>query len=495
MGQYVFSMYRGHDCSAALVGEGRIIHLEMERLTRKKHDGWVENRLANQVLDLAGIGPDQIVALVGMGCAEDMGVAHASRGNRQWWSDDTGGLNVVDKCEGQIFNRTYPCYYIPHHAAHAAYAFYTSRAETARVIAVDGGGDAWKDADDPQQWVIDACAGVVSQPFGSKRCEWDVPIVRQVQIGGRWNDTAEELFGSWHCAGSVMALGGVPVGEFVDQGTSDRIRALQSDTTAAFHSIANTLTPHRTIALGGGCALNGIAAYSLLRRDDVDSVWVPPAVHDGGLTVGAALMGLHRILGFPRVPYWEGQVAFAGYTNATLNGFPPIDQIVGRLVKGKVVALAHGQAESGPRALGHRSFLADPRAPGMKDRLNQIKGRQPWRPVAPVILAEHAGQYFDILDPDGYHFMTTICAAKDRAREELPAAVHTDGTARVQIVRGGPLCDILERFYEATGCPALLNTSFNCKGEAMVNDEHQARDTFKRSGADCLVIGSKMVVE
>ena len=500
---YVLSFYRGHDSSVALVGEGRIIHLEMERFTRKKHDGGAVDTLITQAVKQAGISADDIVAVAGLGCSDDLGCE--TKHTRPAWSDDIGGMNAIDPCEAGVkaLGRTYPCYYMPHHVGHAAYSFYTSQAESARVIVVDGGGDAWDSKDGSPLWVIDAIAGTISQPFGSSECKWDMQIVPQLQIGGRWNDLAEQLFGSWHCAGSVMALGGVPIGEHLQEPVASTIRTLQDDTTRDFHNIANELSKYPTIVLGGGCALNGIAAYSLLKRDDVNAVHVPPAVHDGGMPVGAAMMVLHRVLGIPRIRYYVEDIAFCGYGDESLGGGesweeiaskPPIDEIVGRLVKGKVVALAYGQAESGPRALGHRSFLADPRAPGIKDRLNRIKGRQPWRPVAPVILPEYAGHYFDIIDPSAYDFMTMICTAKPRALEELPQAIHTDGTARVQVCREWPLDVILQRFYEATGCPALLNTSFNCAGEAIANDATQARDTFKRSGADCLVIGNKMEV-
>lgn len=487
---YVLGIYRGHDASVALVGEGKIWHYEMERFTRIKHDGGNVDNLIRQIVRDAGIEWNEIVAVAGMGCSDDIG----NTGHwRPCWDAQTGGLNAVDENRWKFQGIDVPCYYFPHHVAHAAYSFYTSQSETARTIVIDGGGDAWDDHDGKGQWVIDACAGVISQPFGSSECKWNTEIVPQVQIGGVWNDIADRLFDSWHCAGSVMALGGVPVGEHVSQETSSEIRALQDKTTVAFHRIADSLGQHRTIALGGGCALNGIAAYSLLKRDDVNTVHVPPAVHDGGLTVGAAMMVLHRVLGVPRVCYWHDVTAFAGAGIGDVDEVP-IEEIVGRLVKGKVVALACGNAESGPRALGHRSFLADPRVPGIKDRLNQIKGRQPWRPVAPVILPEYGGIYFDLVNANCYNFMTEICDAKDRAKAEIPAAVHHDGTARVQVAYAWPLNEILRQFHEATGCPVLLNTSFNCKGEAMCNDAEQARDTFRRSGADVLVIGDKVEV-
>jgi carbamoyltransferase len=145
--------------------------------------------------------------------------------------------------------------------------------------------------------------------------------------------------------------------------------------------------------------------------------------------------------------------------------------------------VASGRAEFGPRALGNRSLLADPRGPEIKDQVNEIKRRQKFRPFAPVILEEHADQYFDM--PGGWHnsrYMQSV--ARCRSSDLFPAIVHVDGTSRVQTVPqdGSGIRQLLEAWYNRTGCPMLLNTSLNIRGKPMVNDRNDANQFEKLYG-------------
>jgi carbamoyltransferase len=160
------------------------------------------------------------------------------------------------------------------------------------------------------------------------------------------------------------------------------------------------------------------------------------------------------------------------YTGHNITGKYPVEEIIHELTTNRITAVAAGRAEFGPRALGNRSILADPRGHDVKDRVNSIKQREPFRPFAPAILAEHATDYFDgVTGP--YMQFTSKC----RRPDEFPAIIHYDGTSRVQAVPAGDTSGfrvLLERWYAETGCPMLLNTSLNIKGEPLVNTREDA---------------------
>jgi carbamoyltransferase len=219
------------------------------------------------------------------------------------------------------------------------------------------------------------------------------------------------------------------------------------------------------LVLMGGCALN--CSANSLAYDYFKNVWIMPNPGDAGSSIGCVLA--HR------KQHIEFNHAFLGYE---IEGEYPVEQLVQELKTNKIVGVANGRAEFGPRAFGNRSLLADPRGKLIKDRVNDIKRRQRFRPFAPVILEEFADQYFD--GPTGpYMQYTSTC----RDPGLYPAIVHGDGTSRVQTVPPDQSLGIrrlLERWYSETGCPMLLNTSLNIKGEPMVNTRRDAERFQKR---------------
>jgi carbamoyltransferase len=193
-----------------------------------------------------------------------------------------------------------------------------------------------------------------------------------------------------------------------------------------------------------------------------------PNPGDAGSSLGAAALGYGKKLN------WT--TAFLGHNIA---GSYPVDQLISELLTNKIVGVANGRAEFGPRALGNRSLLADPRGNEIKDKVNEIKRRQKFRPFAPVILEELADEYFKMpLNWTSSRYMQVVATCK---RADLfPAIVHADGTSRVQTVPkdGSGIRQLLEQWYAKTGCPMLLNTSLNIRGEPMVNDRNDA-DRFE----------------
>ena len=217
----------------------------------------------------------------------------------------------------------------------------------------------------------------------------------------------------------------------------------------------------------GGVALNCLANRHLGKY--FENIWIMPCPGDAGSSLGAAALAYGKRIN------WNG--AFLGHD---ISGPYPTNGIVDHLVAHGIVGVASGRAEFGPRALGHRSLLADPRGPEIKDRVNEIKRRQKFRPFAPIILEELVDTYFDM--PRGFpnsRYMQVI--ARCRIPDLFPAVIHVDGTSRVQTVPkdGSNVRRLLEAWYAKTGCPMLLNTSLNIRGEPMVNDRADA-DRFEK---------------
>lgn len=216
----------------------------------------------------------------------------------------------------------------------------------------------------------------------------------------------------------------------------------------------------------GGVALNCLANRKL--GEYFENIWIMPCPGDAGNSLGAAALAHGRRL------RWTD-----AYLGHSIPGEYPVSALVDHLQSDRIVGVASGRAEFGPRALGNRSLLADPRGSDIKDQVNEIKRRQKFRPFAPVVLAEHVHELFDM--PRGWHHSPYMQSVADCRRPDLyPAICHVDNTSRVQTVAadGSGIRQLLEAWYERTGCPLLLNTSLNIRGQPMVNDRADA-DRFQ----------------
>jgi carbamoyltransferase len=216
----------------------------------------------------------------------------------------------------------------------------------------------------------------------------------------------------------------------------------------------------------GGVALNCLANRNL--GEYFENIWIMPNPGDAGSSLGAAALQYGRRLN------WRN-----AYLGHCIPGPYPVTPVLDSLLSDRICGVASGRAEFGPRALGNRSLLADPRGPHIKDRVNEIKRRQKFRPFAPVILEEMADQYFDFRSGwSNSRYMQSV--AQCRFPSRFPAICHYDGTSRVQTVPkdGSGIRELLEKWFMLTDCPMLLNTSLNIKGEPMVNDRADA-DRFE----------------
>jgi carbamoyltransferase len=217
----------------------------------------------------------------------------------------------------------------------------------------------------------------------------------------------------------------------------------------------------------GGVALNCLANRKL--GEYFENIWIMPCPGDAGSSLGAAALAYKKHIN------WRN--AFLGHE---ISGDYPVGAVVDCLQRDRICGVASGRAEFGPRALGNRSLLADPRGLDIKDQVNAIKRRQKFRPFAPVILAEHVDEFFHM--PPGWSDASYMqIVAQCRRPDLFPAVCHVDGTSRVQTVadNGSGIRRLLEAWYARTGCPMLLNTSLNIRGEPMVNDRADA-DRFEQ---------------
>jgi carbamoyltransferase len=290
----------------------------------------------------------------------------------------------------------------------------------------------------------------------------------------------------------------------------------------------HTTTGMKRLCLAGGVALNCVANGRLLREGPFEDIWVQPAAGDAGGAIGAALVAWHRYLGESR-PATQGKDRMRGAflgpsfdTEQIMAELRPLGAVWQRvesrelprltaqlIADQNVVGWFQGAMEFGPRALGGRSILGDPRSPSMQSQMNlKIKFRESFRPFAPTVLREKVGEWFELQGDSPYMMMVAPVAAAKRIpvddhglsglaklaapRSQIPAVTHVDGSARVQTVRreDNPLFyDLIAAFEELTHCPLVVNTSFNVRGEPIVCAPAEAYRCFMRTGMDALVIG------
>jgi carbamoyltransferase len=291
---------------------------------------------------------------------------------------------------------------------------------------------------------------------------------------------------------------------------------VQEDSERTLIARANWLhakTNAKNLCIAGGVGLNCVANGKILESTPFENVFIQPAAGDDGVALGCAYYG-HLALR-KRERSFVMKSAYLGRTydrfdedeafrpwSARLGGLrrkpANLAEETARLLSGgAVVGWFQGRSEWGPRALGNRSILADPRDPAMKDRVNaRVKQRQPFRPFAPVVIAERAHEYFE--GEQESPFMLLVKRVREEARAKIPAIVHVDGTARVQTVREDEnprLYALLQAFERRTGVPVLLNTSFNVRGDPIVEAPFDAMECFLTTRMDALVIHDWLVVK
>ena len=393
------------------------------------------------------------------------------------------------------FGINVPISYVDHHLSHAAAGYYTSNFRDATVVCVDSIGEwetltVWKAKGRVLKKVltqgyphsIGLWYSAMTQRVGLKPNEDEYILMGMAAYGDptRLYSEVRDMVIVNHNDELFARADEVPFIHFKqnhhrgcldwrpDLTTEQDMYDIAAATQMVYEELLDNIllwasdnTPSRNLVLMGGCALNCSANH--LGYKYFNNVWIMPNPGDAGSAVGAVLAKTkHHIR-------WVD--SFLGHN---IPGDYPVKQLLEELQTTGIVGVANGRAEYGPRALGNRSLLADPRGADIKDRVNAIKQRQQFRPFAPAILAEYAHDYFE--GAFGPYMQYT---ARCKYPELFPAIVHADGTSRVQTVtrKNNPgLRALLEEWYQLTGCPMLLNTSLNIKGKPMVNDENDAKE-------------------
>jgi carbamoyltransferase len=543
-----------HDTAAALLMDGRPVAVgEEERFNREKHTSAFpdeaiafclrEGGISMSDVDLVAFGHDTARGFA-RGAADALGrmPCRAKRLAAQGLADL--GRRRRRRAFLERWGYTGEVVDVDHHCAHAAAAFFASPFEEAAVLTVDRGGDC-----------VSTTAG-----YGRGQRLTTTMEIRQPHSLGEIYTAITYWLGFRPNAGEGTVMGLAPYGseayveefsDFVrlDPGGGFRVnldwfsyqnergplsrrylnrfgppREPESDLTDHHRAVAYAVqvvieeaavhlaralharTGSRTLALGGGLALNSAMNARLVADTPFEEVFIQPAAGDSGNALGAALYVWHNALGHPRD--WRMEHAYLG------SGFAEADverAIAGRglrarvvadpavaaadlLARSKIVGWFQGRAEIGPRALGARSILADPRPAEMRDVINaRVKHREDFRPFAPSVLHECGADYFC-----GYRrspFMLLVLPVRGDRRAMIPAVTHVDGTARLQSVDGAnPLFRrLIEQFQARTGIPVVLNTSFNVRGEPIVRWPEEAVADFEATGMDALVLGDMLL--
>lgn len=520
-----------HDGSAAILRDGVLSgYLTTERHSRlKKHPG-IRTADLESLLDHTGLSMDGLdhVVLCNLGLmdSDDIPTMHNSDLKDSWVPFD-----LADDLESvTMLGTTIRCTVNPDHALlHAACAYYTSPFDEAAVLAIDplvcelyrGGGTDLRPVETDFHGWFDASrvyTGVSIMLFGTALVGAG-KVMALAPYG--WTRDLERAFEDL-CAARRFA----PYQEMLALADKYRVDVTAGDHTvnAALAAVAQLRLEQQlpelfataeslglaNLCLSGGTALNILATEGAFRTSSFGEIYLHPACGDDGTAIGAALWywheyGDHRQRTYLTMPdrmfcgrsYTADAIDIAISTAAgqvdVVADSNYIDTAAGLLAAGHVVAWFDGGAEIGPRALGHRSLLADPRTTSMREHLNgRIKLREQFRPLAPVVREEDAGTWFDLACSP---FMLRCARVLG---DRLPAVTHVDGTARLQTVSRAdnpPLWELLERFGERTGVPVLINTSLNVRGEPIVETPSDAVASFLSSDIDTLVFPGRVLTK
>jgi carbamoyltransferase len=469
---------QAHDAALAIVGRGRIWFAgHAERYSRRKNDPDLSVALVDDALRHA---PDpEVLALSERPVLKRMRQLVAGQYARALLTVRSRTYLAQFPLLGSL-----PIRYVAHHRAHAASGYFTSSFTDASIVVVDAIGEwntisVWRaDGRDLRKVVavnyphsLGLLYSAFTDRLGLKANEEEYITMGMAALG---RPIYKDLI--LHDFFEVLEPPHLRLRRPVHRGirswrpeiepSADLAASVQSileDWLASlFRWVAGHL-PSRNLVYTGGVALNCRFNGQLAKEGLFDAIWIMPNPGDAGASLGGALAVLNDWVEWPG-PY-------LGYDIAR-----PVDveAAVRALCQRCVVAVASGRAEFGPRALGNRSLLADPRGPRMKDRMNVIKRRQPFRPFAPVVIERWAPTYFDMPVADAPYMQYAV---RCRFPERYPAICHVDGTSRVQTVRHDQhpvLYELLSRFHSRTGCPMLLNTSLNIRGEPLVNTWDEA---------------------
>jgi len=457
-----------HDASVSLIKDGDILFAgHAERYSKQKNDWYVNDDLIHNAISHGF--PDKVAYY-------EKPFLKASRlllkGGQGDWLPKYKIKNM--------FGKHVPVTYFKHHYSHACAGYYTSKFTDAVIVVLDSIGEyntgtIWVGEGSKiklkykQNYPISfgLFYSAFTQLIGLMPNQEEYIMMGMAAYGNpeKYLKKVNDYFPSITKQKYNFHKGITDWGWVTEQDKFDIASAVQrvyQSRLIEFMMMAKKITGKENLVFMGGCALNCSANTQLWNI--FKDIWIMPNPGDAGSSLGAAaaLYGKHL--------NWNGP--YLGYD---LKGEYPINEIIDSLIKNKIAAVANGRAEYGPRALGNRSILADPRDPNIKDQVNLIKQRELFRPFAPVVLEEFANEWFDMNFTSPYMQYAVTC----KKPELIPAVVHADGTSRVQTINKNQhpgLHMVLRKWYWQTGVPVLLNTSLNIKGQPLLNDQKDIID-------------------
>ena len=526
----IVGFHSGHDSAYSILEDGiPIVHNESERFNRRKNsvDNSMQFFLDNE---------------------KDFSDVKYITTHRTGGMNKNNFMDSLNECENIAKENGGGLYIIGHHQSHAANAFFTSDFEEALIFTVDGGGIDNLDGSTHKKNQIDQAKDgfITCTTFWSGKDNKIEPLEMisrgEINIGYYWAICTARIFGlgTWRDprgdqAGTVMGMAALGKPKYMEyfsnlsnlksgkgwgptdmdylvseakkseQNKFDIAASLQ---LATENLIKDLLTPYiekykpNNLCLSGGVALNCVSVGKMLDWFPNINIYVDPIPYDAGLSLGSSRYLYHQILGNPRIyNSQQNKTPYLGYTYSLSDVEEALDErkdeietigadddyVVHNLMRKQIISVFGGGSESGRRALGNRSILADPRHADVKDIVNEkVKHRQWFRPFAPSVLRDYVKDWFvhDVESP----YMNLAMNFLDGKSDEVPAVVHFDDTARLQTVTREEnqwYYDFIDKFRQKTGVPIVLNTSFNDR-EPIVETPQHALDCFLRTNIDCL---------
>jgi carbamoyltransferase len=547
---------QNHESSACIVRDGQLLFaVAEERLSRRKHDGRFPLHSIQACLDFAKIRPSQVEQICVGWQSPYVNYAHELKfymsgrwpltyanfvNSTKYFAEmwyQKGGANPVRKNFGDL---KAPFRFVDHHLAHALSAYCYSGFDDAAVVVMDGRGvweatSIWKGSNGKLSHVLtinwpnslglffatftrflgfvpysDEWKVMGLAPYGRPGVdlnmfldthEFPYQVNTKLLIG-----TANDPYHGWPAA---LGQAREPEGEISDLHKDIAYAAQDLCEIAMMNVVRQALekTKSRNLCLAGGVALNSKANGKILASGLIDNIFVQPASSDDGVALGAAMVPF--LDDSQRLPLRPMRHAYLGASfeddviEDTLRIYKlrhsrltdPAATAAELLTQGKILGWYQGRMEFGPRALGARSIIADPRDPEMNAKVNNaVKFREWWRPFAPSFKKEAAPEYLESAYDSP--FMILTAQVRPEKRHIIPSVTHVDGSARPQTVEPevNPLYyRLIDEFGKRTGVPVIMNTSFNLRGEAIVNSPTDAIRTFYSSGMDALILGSFLV--
>ncbi len=534
-----------HDSNVCVVEDGHVlVHIEKERLTRIRYDVGSLDEYIPHILNSIGLTIDDIDCVAtSIPVWNDMPTTGVTTGG-EYFTSTGWGKGTIQLCGKEL-----PAYQMAHHLGHIATAYYLSPFDNADILSIDGGGNftygllcnandrninvVYDLKDQNIGWLWNALAGRIFgsmafagkvmglAPFGEPKYVQDLyDEFLVLKDGVRFIQMKEFPDHLKPIPFNKIGYKDPALGTTLTKEEEDMSYSLQEVTNNMAIDILRNLIEDKdrseNLCISGGVALNCVMNEAIRKTKLYKNIYVPSAPNDSGLSIGFALYLWHNILDNPREvkgdwhPY-RGlpldnklkEEAIKKGIDAGLKVTQIEDEqeqnlaVVDLLINQKIVGIHRGCSESGPRALGHRSIVADPRNPEMKDIINaKVKFREAFRPFAPSVLIEETNNYIDFQGYSPYMSFAPIC--RENADSIMAATIHVDRSARLQTVDPNNNPDfykLIETFYKKTGVPVLLNTSLNTKGEPINETPVHTLDTLLRSELDAVLIDDYLFVK